>query len=66
VPTATLSHVNPGQRSIDHIAVPEHWAVWSAQRHSASVDGKRLSDHDAYTVRLDITPAPRRPHGRTA
>jgi hypothetical protein len=50
VPTAPLPHLLEGYLSIDHIAVPAGSDVRSATRHSAAVDGRRLSDHDAYVV----------------
>lgn len=40
----------PGQRSVDHIAVPITWDVHSAVRVSARADGQELSDHDAHVV----------------
>jgi hypothetical protein len=51
VPTADLPHRIDGLLSIDHIAVPPRWST-SATRLLAEHDGKRLSDHDAYTVGL--------------
>lgn len=50
VPTRSLSSATPGQRSIDHIAVPTGWDVNGAYRVAAETDGRRLSDHDAYIV----------------
>lgn len=50
VPTANLPHRLDGRGSIDHIAVPGSWRVLSADRVSATREGKRLSDHDAYVV----------------
>lgn len=38
--------------SIDHIAVPERVEVADVRRVSAAVDGRRLSDHDAYAWRM--------------
>ena len=53
VPTRTLASAARGHRSIDHIAVPISWDVTSAHRLEATVDGQRLSDHDAYVVSVD-------------
>jgi hypothetical protein len=50
VPTRSLGSANPGQRSIDHIAIPMGWDVHGAHRVSAETDGCRLSDHDAYVI----------------
>ena len=50
VPTANLPHRLDGRGGIDHIAVPGSWRVLSADRVSATREGKRLSDHDAYVV----------------
>lgn len=50
VPTKSLGSATPGHRSIDHIAVPMAWDVAGAWRISADVEGRRLSDHDAYVV----------------
>lgn len=49
-PTADLPHAVGGLRSIDHVAVPDVWHVVSAERVSAVVGDRRLSDHDAYVV----------------
>jgi hypothetical protein len=38
--------------SIDHIAVPQGVAVVDVCRINAAVDGRRLSDHDAYALRM--------------
>ncbi len=38
--------------SIDHIALPERVEVADVRRVSAAVDGRRLSDHDAYAWRM--------------
>jgi hypothetical protein len=53
VPTRSLSSRTPGHRSIDHIAVPVTWEVHSAYRVRAEVDGRRLSDHDAYVISVE-------------
>ena len=53
VPTRSLGSAAPGQRSIDHIAVPTGWDVDGAHRVPAEVDGYRLSDHDAYVISID-------------
>jgi hypothetical protein len=53
VPTRSLGSAKPGQRSIDHIAVPMGWNVYGAHRVSAETDGYRLSDHDAYVISVD-------------
>lgn len=50
VPTSELACHSDGDRSIDHITVPEAWMVLSADRVVAAVGGRRLSDHDAYVV----------------
>lgn len=53
-PTTTdLPHCLDGLLTIDHVAVP---AGLSAQtsRIDAAHDGKRLSDHDAYVVEVDL------------
>ena len=54
VPTAALPHQIAGAKSIDHIAVPASWQIRSAERVHAEADGRRLSDHDAYVVEVDI------------
>ena len=54
VPTTRLPHATLGLLSIDHIAVPEAWRVTNARRVTAIADGKRLSDHDAYIVDLQV------------
>jgi hypothetical protein len=56
VPTAELPHRIDGLRSIDHVAVPQGWSkdatrLIAEQEH----DGKRLSDHDAYVVEVEIS-----------
>lgn len=53
VPTNRAPHRIDGLLSIDHIAVPSDWKVLEVLRHSASVDGVRISDHDAYVVEVD-------------
>ena len=50
VPTRSLVIAKPGQRSVDHIAVPITWDVHSAVRVTAHAPGQELSDHDAYVV----------------
>ena len=50
VPTRSLGSARPGQRSIDHVAIPLGWDVNGAYRISAEVNGRRLSDHDAFVV----------------
>ena len=49
-PTEHLPHAKAGLFSIDHVAVPLEWRVSERHRLVASIDGKRLSDHDAYVV----------------
>jgi endonuclease/exonuclease/phosphatase family metal-dependent hydrolase len=56
VPTTDLPHAIDGLLSIDHIAVPTGATVRSATRVVASVEGRRLSDHDAYVVEYDLRP----------
>ena len=51
VPTASLPHRLPGAHSIDHVAVPASWHLWSATR----TDATGLSDHDAYVVETTPT-----------
>jgi len=53
VPTRALGSASKGHRSIDHIAVPINWDVVGAHRVRAANEGHRLSDHDAYVVRVD-------------
>ena len=53
VPTRSLGSASPGQRSIDHIAVPTRWDIHQARRVIAELDGRRLSDHDAYVISVD-------------
>ena len=50
VPTANLHHHIEGLLSIDHIAVPRDAHVVDVRAVPAAVDGRRLSDHDAYVV----------------
>jgi len=52
VPTSTLGSASKGHRSIDHIAVPINWDVSDVCRLEAALEGRRLSDHDAYVVSL--------------
>ncbi|MEO7235446.1 MAG: hypothetical protein ABIW80_08735 [Lapillicoccus sp.] len=54
VPTRSLGSASPGQRSIDHIAVPMEWDVHTALRVPAQGRGGRLSDHDAYVISVDV------------
>ena len=51
VPTASLPHRLPGAHSIDHVAVPASWHLWSATR----TDATGLSDHNAYVVETTPT-----------
>jgi len=53
VPTADLPHQIEGLLSIDHVAVPEGWAVTAVRRQRAYADETRISDHDAYVVEVD-------------
>lgn len=50
VPTASAPHQSEGLLSIDHVAVPASWVINRVERHSAFVNGRRISDHDAYVV----------------
>jgi len=52
VPTAELAGCG-GERSIDHIAVPKEMTVRDAAQVTAALDGRRMSDHDAYVVEVD-------------
>ena len=52
LPTKSLGSATTGHRPIDHIAVPMAWDVSGAWRISANVQGRRLSDHDAYVVSI--------------
>ena len=55
VPTATLAHCIPRLLSIDHIAVPTDLPVSGARRVVARDDAdRRLSDHDAYVMTVDL------------
>lgn len=54
VPTAALPHQISGVYSIDHVAVPATWHIRSAERVHAEADGRRLSDHDAYVIEVDV------------
>ncbi|HEU5038887.1 MAG TPA: endonuclease/exonuclease/phosphatase family protein [Nocardioides sp.] len=49
VPTADLPHHIPGLLSIDHIAVPRGTRA-QARAVGAMLDGRRLSDHEAYVL----------------
>ena len=54
VPTAGEDHtLGGGHRSIDHVAVPSHWAQGVATRVLAENADGRLSDHDAYVVAVE-------------
>jgi len=53
LPTSGLSHMSDRMCSIDHIAVPSRWNVRGA-RVVAKTDAGRLSDHDAYVVRVAV------------
>ena len=53
VPTGDAPHQIPDLLSIDHVAVPAAWRVRSVEHHPAFVDGRRISDHDAYVVEVD-------------
>ncbi|KRF01534.1 hypothetical protein ASG88_08740 [Nocardioides sp. Soil777] len=52
-PTATLPHAIEDLLSIDHVAVPLGIEA-TASRVSAQCDGKRLSDHDAYVLDVEV------------
>lgn len=52
-PTDASPHRLVGAPSINHVAVPAFWAVASAERVSAIVDGVELSDHDVYVVEIE-------------
>jgi hypothetical protein len=53
VVTRDAPHRVPSHSSIDHIAVPEYVQVLSSDRViAADEDGRRLSDHDAYTSEI--------------
>lgn len=54
VPTGTLPSASPGHKSIDHIAVPAHFRVIEASAVQAVAGARRLSDHDAYLVELEL------------
>lgn len=54
VPTADLPHRLEGLLSIDHIATPVGSSWRSATRHGPTVDGRSLSDHDAYVVDVEL------------
>lgn len=52
--TTHLPHALPGLSSIDHIALADHVGVTRAARVVAQDSrGRRLSDHDLYTVEAD-------------
>ncbi|WP_183093222.1 endonuclease/exonuclease/phosphatase family protein [Nocardioides stalactiti] len=55
IATDELSNQDHNDQSIDHIAVPDHWTVRSADRVRAQAGRSMLSDHDAYVV--DVAPA---------
>jgi endonuclease/exonuclease/phosphatase family metal-dependent hydrolase len=60
-PTVDLSHALPDLLTIDHIAVPSGARVTSVAQVDAAVAGRRLSDHDAYVVTVDLDQASARP-----
>jgi hypothetical protein len=49
-PTASQPHRDTAQHAIDHVAVPDTWEVTATEHVVAVVDGRTLSDHDAYVV----------------
>jgi hypothetical protein len=51
-PTIDLPHPINGLLSIDHIATPAESSVSVSARVTASINGRHLSDHDAYFVEL--------------
>ena len=51
--TASEHTLGGGHRSIDHIAIPNHWAAGDATQVPAKNAGGRLSDHDAYVVEVE-------------
>ncbi|GAA1934235.1 endonuclease/exonuclease/phosphatase family protein [Nocardioides hwasunensis] len=53
VPTTELPHALDHLLSIDHIAVPTGLSATAARVVAAS-GSKRLSDHDAYVVKIDL------------
>lgn len=53
IPTASAPHQIDGLLSIDHIAVPQTWAVLDVEHHPAFSGGARISDHDAYVIEVD-------------
>nr|WP_165763363.1 MULTISPECIES: endonuclease/exonuclease/phosphatase family protein [unclassified Nocardioides] len=55
-PTADLSHALPRLLTIDHIAVPTGARVTAVAQVEATRSGRRLSDHDAYVVTVDLAP----------
>lgn len=50
VPTRDLPHRLEGLLTIDHIAVGQAESVRGVDRHVPFVDGRHLSDHDAYVL----------------
>ena len=54
VPTAPLAHRIDGLLTIDHVAVGRSANVVGATRFVAEAQGKRLSDHEAYVVEIDL------------
>lgn len=54
--TADLPHRIDGLLTIDHLAVPAGLDA-QASRIDVTRDGKRLSDHDAYVVEVDLSSA---------
>jgi hypothetical protein len=49
-PTASHVHRDTEQHTIDHVAVPDTWEVTATEHVVAMIDGRALSDHDAYVV----------------
>jgi hypothetical protein len=52
VPTVPLPHRIDGLLTIDHVAIARTATAVCASQHVAEVQGKRLSDHDAYVVEI--------------
>ncbi|MGY1606371.1 MULTISPECIES: endonuclease/exonuclease/phosphatase family protein [unclassified Geodermatophilus] len=54
--TVDAEHRNGHMRSIDHLAVSEHFTAASAETHRLTrSDGSNLSDHAAYTADVELT-----------
>ncbi|GAA1478013.1 hypothetical protein GCM10009623_24590 [Nocardioides aestuarii] len=53
VHTSAAPHRDTDQRAIDHVAVPEEWLLTRVDHVVAAVEGRYLSDHDAYVVETD-------------